>query len=205
MKKTILLIILGLCTFYSCKKKNEKAEQTITIPKTEAIYASEKANKHLNFDKEFNEYEFLGVKEAQKFSASEIDFVVKENDFEYNKTADFDYFTIKTFDIGDTNFKVILYATFGENDIKVANIQLNSYRSGVQVDALLLDCRFEFETEYYRNFVIKNDNSIEIQKIAVDKLKYNAKGDIIGKREVNDTLIDAVTYKINPLGNFLKI
>jgi len=211
MKKTVLLIIIGLCTFYSCKKTNEKADQISTPPSTKPItikkeiYSSADAKSYLNFDREFNEYKIVGVKDPQKFSSDELSFVVKENDFDYNKSDDFDYYTIKTFDLDDTNFKVIVYTTFGENDTKVANIQLNSYRSGTQVDALLLDCRFEFETEYYRNFVIKNDKTFEIKKIAVDKLLYNAKGDITGKREVNDTLVDVVTYKVNPLGTFLKL
>ncbi|TDD96951.1 hypothetical protein [Flavobacterium cellulosilyticum] len=207
MKKNFLLIIIGLCTLFSCKKTSEKAETISTSihAKKKEIYTSADTKSYLDFDKEFNEYKIAAVKDPQKFSTEEMAFEVKENDFNFTKSDHFDYYTIKSFDLGDTNFKVILYSTFGENDSKVANIQLNSYRSGVQVDALLLDSRFEFETEYYRNFVIKNDKTIEIKKMSVDKLLYNVKGDIIGNRKVNDTLIDVVSYKVNPKGEFLKL
>lgn len=207
MKKAILLIALGLFSFYSCKKNTNEAVQKspeTTAPKVE-LYSSAEVKSYLNFDKEFNEYEIVEVKDPQKFSAKELAFTVKENEFDYNKSKDFDYYIIKTFDLGDVNFKVILYNSFGENDIKVVNIQLNSYRSGAMLDALLLDCRFEFETEYYRNFVIKNDRTIEIKKIEVDKLEYNKKGDIIGNRKVNDTIVTNVMYKINPQGTFIPL
>ena len=206
MKKTILLLILGIGIFFSCKKENEKTEQTNSTPsQIKDIYSTADTEEYLNFDKEMNEYAIVGLNDSQKFSAEEISFAVKENDFEYNKSDDFDYYTIKTFDLGEINYKVIVYNSYGENDSKVLNIQLNSYQSGIQVDALLLDCRFEFETEYYRNFVIKKDQTIEIKKIAVEKLLYNQNADIVGKKEVNDTLVDVVTYKVNPLGNFLKL
>jgi hypothetical protein len=207
MKKTVLLILIGLCTFYSCKKGNEKEEQIDPKlnPTQVEIYSSANAKKYLYFDEEYSEYKIVAVDNPQKFATSEIGFVVKENDFDYNKSDDFDYYTIKSFELGETHFKVILYSAFGENDAKVANVQLNSYKGDVQVDALLLDCRFEFETEYYRDFVIKNDQTIAIRKIAVDKLLYSPNGDIIGKREVNDTLVDVVKYKIDPQGTFIKL
>jgi hypothetical protein len=59
------------------------------------------------------------------------------------------------FNFDKVTYKVIAYTTYGENDSKIVNIQLNSYVASVQTDALLLDNRFTFETEYYRQFSIK--------------------------------------------------
>lgn len=205
MKKYIFSIIIALCILFSCKNTNENSEKTNAISSTdnEVIYTSANTLGYLEFEKEFNEYKIVGVKNAQNFSTNEMDFLLKENEFNFSKSDEFSYYTIKTFDIEQTNFKVIIYTTYGENGSKVVNVQLNSYQSGAQVDALLLDCRFEFETEYYRNFVIKKDKTVEIKKIAVDKLLYNEDGDIIGNREVNDTLVTIVKYKIDPSGKFL--
>lgn len=207
MKKTVLLLIIGMCIFFSCKKENEKTEQNSETSSTtkDEIYSTADTKGYLNFDKELNEYTIVGLKDPQKFSTDEISFAIKENDFEYNKSDDFDFYTIKSFDLGDINYKIIAYNSYGENDAKVLNIQLNSYQSGVPVDGLLLDCRFEFETEYYRNFVINKDKTIVIKKIKVEKLLYNENSDIIGKKEINDTLIDVVRYIVNPLGNFSKL
>ena len=68
-----------------------------------------------------------------------------------------------------------------------------------------MDCRFTFETEYYRNFTIQTDKTIAIKKIAIESLEFNDKGDIIGNKKVNDTLTEVVKYKIDPQGNFIKL
>jgi nucleoside recognition membrane protein YjiH len=56
------------------------------------------------------------------------------------------------------------YHSYGENDSKVANAQLNSYM-GKQVDAILLDSRFTAETEYYREFTLTKNGMIILKSI----------------------------------------
>ena len=133
-----------------------------------------------------------------------ISFPLKENEFNFTKSADFKYYTATTFDLDKTNCKVIAYTTYGDNDSKVLNIQLNSYQSGKQIDALLLDCRFTFETEYYTNFSIKENGTITLKKLAIESLLFNDEGDIIGKKTITDTTTVTVQYKMNAAGHFIK-
>lgn len=205
MKKLILSLIIIVSLFFSCKKTDDTSElnNSDSITNKEALYTTANTLGYLEFDKEFNEYKIIGIKEAQKFTSSEMEFKLKENEFEVSKSEDLGYYTIHTFDIDKTNFKVILYSSYGDNDSNVVNIQLNSYQSGVQVDALLLDCRLVFETEYYRDFSINKDKTIEIKKMAIDKYEHNENGDIIGDKAVSDTLVTVAKYKIDDLGKFI--
>jgi hypothetical protein len=204
MKKIVFLILI--LAFFSCKKDAEKSiDTTIKTTKTDSIiYSSNEFQPHLKFNSEFCEYQITGLDNPKEFTSKELSFPLKENEFEYNKSADFKYFTPSTFDLDKINCKVIAYTSYGENDSTVLNIQLNSYLAGVQIDALLLDCRFTFETEYYRNFSIKKSGTIIIKKLAIDSLLYNNEGDIIGKKAVNDTTTEVVQYKINTMGHFVK-
>ena len=203
MKKITLLLLLILSI--SCKKTAENSE-TITEIKPELfLYNSKEIAPFIKFNTQFSEYEIQGLDKPQKFTATELNEIIKENEFEYSKSNDFNYFTTKIFDIDKINYKVIVYNTYGENDSKILNVQLNSYLAGNQIDALLLDCRFTFETEYYREFVINKDKTINIKKISIEKLLYNEDGDIIGVKDVNDTIIDPVKYKMDSTGKFLKI
>lgn len=93
------------------------------------------------------------------------------------------YYTTTSFNYNTVAYKVSAYTSYGENDSKVVNIQLNSYLFNIQIDALLLDCRFTFETEYYRQFSIKKDGTIAIKKLATDGSAYDDKGDIIGQKK----------------------
>lgn len=190
--------------FISCKKDTKEAatKEENTNQATIAI-SSKNLDSYLKFDPELVEYDITGLDKAEKFSSTALSFPIKENDFDYAKSTDFDYFTAKSFEIAANTFKIILFNTYGENDAKILNIQLNSYNGGKLVDALLLDCRFTFETEYYRNFKI-DGNTIEIKKISVDKLDFNDNGDIIGNKKVNDTLTEVVKYQINDKGLFIK-
>lgn len=190
--------------FISCKNDTKEAatKEENTNQATIAI-SSKNLDSYLKLDPELVEYDITGLDKAEKFSSTALSFPIKENDFDYAKSTDFDYFTAKSFEIAANTFKIILFNTYGENDAKILNIQLNSYNGGKLVDALLLDCRFTFETEYYRNFKI-DGNTIEIKKISVDKLDFNDNGDIIGNKKVNDTLTEVVKYQINDKGLFIK-
>ncbi|WP_418262704.1 hypothetical protein [Flavobacterium faecale] len=204
--KNIIFLIATLLLF-SCKKE-VKEKNGLDKPKKSSdslVYSSTALQPHLKFNSEYSEYELTGLKNSSTFTSKDINFPVKENDFNYNKSNDFDYYTISNFDIDKVHYKIIAYNSYGENDSKVLNVQLNSYISDKQIDALLLDCRFTFETEYYRLFKIKNNSTIDIKKIAVDSLLYNEEGDIIGKKTVNDTTIETVQYQIKKTGHFIKL
>lgn len=205
MKKITLLFLLILS--FSCKKTSENAETIIEaeVKNQDFIYKYTETAPYIKFNTQFSEYEIEGLENPQKFSTTELNEVIKENEFEFTKSDAFKYYVAKTFDIDKVNYKVIIYNTYGENDSKVLNIQLNSYLAGTPIDALLLDCRFTFETEYYRNFVINKDKTIDIKKIAVEKLLYNDDGDIVGVKNVNDTISLPIKYKMDPSGKFLKI
>jgi hypothetical protein len=202
MKKITLLTLL-MFAFFSCKKEVQKSKKTVNSQAL--IYSSKAINPFLKYNSEHNDYQIIGLNKPEKFNKEELYFPLQGNDFNYTKSDTFDYFTATTFDLNKINYKVIIYNTYGENDIKVLNVQLNSYLdSGEQIDALLLDCRFTFETIYYNDFSIKKNGIIEIKKIAVENLEYNDEGDIIGNKTINDTVTELVKYKINPTGHFIK-
>ncbi|NRT15635.1 hypothetical protein HNP99_001992 [Flavobacterium sp. 28A] len=204
MKKAALLLLL--IVVFSCKKEGEKSTNTKTeIAKTDSIvYNTNDFQPHLKLEDEFSEFELTGLKNPEKFTAVELTYPIKENEFDFKKSADFDYFTVNDFNVDKTKCKIIAFSSYGENDSKIVNLQLNSYQSGEQKDALLLDCRFTFETEYYRNFEIKKDGTVIIKKIAVNGLLYNNEGDITGEKAVNDTTTEVVKYKMNANGQFVK-
>ncbi len=205
MKKIVFLLVVAV--FLSCKKDNDrpKVSKEAKQDTTSIIYNSKAIEPYLELDLEQIEYKIVGLKNNQKFTAEEIKFPIKGNDFDFSKSPTLDYYIVHSFNIDATNYKILAYNSYGENDSKVLNVQLNSYVSGLQKDALLLDCRFTFETEYYRNFTINSDHTIEIKKIAVESLIFNEAGDIIGKKEANDTITEVVKYKMNPLGDFTKL
>ncbi|WPR73019.1 hypothetical protein SLW70_07840 [Flavobacterium sp. NG2] len=205
MKKIAFLMTLAV--FFSCKKETEKPiiSKEVKQDTTTLIYDSKAIAPYFKFDEELIEYKIVGLKDNQKFTPDEITFPLKENDFDYIKSPSFDYYLVHTFDIDTIHYKVLAYNSYGENDAKVLNVQLNSYVSGKQKDALLLDCRFTFETEYYRNFTIRSNRTIEIKKVAVESLIFNEAGDIIGNKKVNDTISEVVKYKMNPSGKFTKM
>lgn len=204
MKKITLFIVLVVV--FSCKKE---ATTPIVLEKTKPntdsiIYSSANIKPHLKFNSEYSEYELIKLKNPQSFSQQELNYPVKEHEFEFNKSTDFQYYTTSSFNFDQVTYKVIAYTTYGENDSKIVNIQLNSYVASAQTDALLLDSRFIFETEYYRQFSIKKDGTIAIKKLAINGLEYDEEGDIVGQKKVKDTTITLMQYKMNPTGKFTK-
>lgn len=130
---------------------------------------------------------------------------IKENEFDIKPKDENIYYEIETFKFSETNKgKLILYNTFGENDIKILNVQLNSYVNNILVDKLLLDCRFSFETQYFRTFKIDQEKNIEIIKFSINSLEYNESGDIIGEKKNADTIKVKVDYDIDAKGYFIK-
>ena len=206
MKKFIFFIlILIVC---SCKKEDSKTTVLPTATSTQVntiIYSSKSFELHLNFNTELSEYELINLTNPESFTDLELSYPIRENDFEFDKTEDFKYYTPFSFDFEDVAYKLIAYHSYGENDLQVVNMQLNSYLEGKQIDALLVDCRFTFETEYYREFTIAKDGVITIKKIAIDGLNYNNDGDILGEKTVKDTTAETVRYKLSTKGIFVKM
>ncbi|OCB76114.1 hypothetical protein [Flavobacterium crassostreae] len=204
MKKILFLALM--VTLICCKKEveseNKSNQKEIAKSKDTTNISSKDLNPYLKLNPELFEYEIIGIPEMHRFTDAEILFPLKENDFDYTKSKDFNYYTAKEFVVEGNQLKIIIFNTYGENDSKVLNVQLNSYRANQLKDALLLDCRFTFETEYYRNFSIKNDR-IEITKISVESLLFNEDGDIVGEKKTKDTLSSVVRYKLDSKGMFV--
>ncbi|MDG2432706.1 hypothetical protein [Flavobacterium sp.] len=208
MKKiTFLILVLVVC---ACKKEDSNTAIPApppmqSLPATNFIYSSKSLEKHIKFNSELSQYELVQLENPQSFSITELNFPVKENEFEYNKSKDFKFYTPFNFEKDKIEYKVITYHSYGENDTKVLNVQLNSYSDGKPIDALLLDCRFVFETEYYREFSIKEDGTILIKKVTINGLNYDDDGNIIGTKAVKDTTTENLNYKLNSTGSFTKI
>ena len=206
MKKiTFFILLLIVC---SCKKEentNSVPPSVKSVAENTTIYSSKSLEQYIKFNTEFSEYELVNLENPQSFSTTELSFPIKENEFEYNKSKDFKFYTPFTFEKDKIEYKVIAYHSYGENDTKVLNVQLNSFYGRKTIDALLLDCRFVFETEYYRQFSIKEDGTILIKKVAVNGLNYDDNGNIIGTKAVKDTTIENLKYKLSSTGSFTKI
>lgn len=214
MKNITCLIVL--VSMFSCKenklknenqliKNNEIKNESIMNNNDNIQYTTEDIKKYFTFNKNTNQYTINVNSLSKKFISNEISFPLKENDYDIKISQDIDYFDIHNFNLSNFKYRIIIYNSYGENDSKVLNIQLNSYdENNKLIDKLLLDSRFTFEIEYFRNFIINNDRTIEIKKFSIDKLLYNESGDIIGEKEDYDTVVDLVNYKIDNSGKFLK-
>lgn len=200
---------------FSCAQSNEKIEthqENITIQKLHKIndrfpYTDEDVRQFYTYDTETGLYE-VNVSNSQwtSFKLNEVAIPLKENDFDLQQTVDTKYTVLETLEFSSPlSCKVIMYNTIGDNDTEVLNIQLNSYLNGNLRDQLLLDSRFTFETEYFRTFEIQEDQKIRIHKFSVNNLEFNDVGDIVGEKEVSDTLKVTVDYKLMNDGIFKKL
>ena len=89
------------------------------------------------------------------------------------------------------------------NDVIGRESLLNEYiKDNLKISRF--HCRFIFETEYYRTFIIDADKKIEIVKHTVDNLEYKEAGDIIGEKELADSTKIKVNYTLDPSGKFIK-
>ncbi|EJL74231.1 hypothetical protein [Chryseobacterium populi] len=209
--------IIMLVFSYSCKKvapKQEESNHELTIAdstntmKNNLPYTSDNIKQYYKYNVDSISYvvnsQYKGLVSGN-FNEKNKFVPLKENDFEIQQEPKYKYYILETFKFSDTNtVKLIIYNSFGENDSKILNVQLNSYLNSDLVDQLLLDCRFTFETEYFRTFKIDADKNIEIVKYSVDKLEYNETGDIIGEKKSADSTKLKVNYIIDPAGKFIK-
>ena len=68
--------------------------------------------------------------------------------------------------------------------------QLNSYKQGKPIDALLLELNFTFEIAYSSRYIVDN-KSIRMDQYAINGLQCSEDGDIIGTKEVPDSTVRA--------------
>jgi len=217
MKKSTLFIIsyCMLNSLNSCKKdnnnqigNNQYEKISKKIMKDNLPFTSENIKNFYKIDEDSISYIINNSnRQINIIKGDEMDksIAIKENEFDIKPKDENIYYEIETFKFSETNTgKLILYNTFGENDIKILNVQLNSYVNNILVDKLLLDCRFSFETQYFRTFKINKEKNIEIIKLSINSLEYNEAGDIIGEKQNADTIKVKVDYDIDAKGYFIK-
>lgn len=204
--KLVYILILCMFIFYNCKDNPVKPSVEKQNLENNLPYTSEQIKKYYRFNNDESAY-ILDIKDnLLNFTQNEINISIKENDFDIKPNTKSKYLNVEAFNFSNNNScKLILYNTYGENDIQVLSVQLNSYKGNLLIDQLLLDNRFTFETEYYRTFTINKDGTIKIKKYSVDNLEYNESGDIIGKKQKPEITETIVEYKIDNDGKFVKI
>lgn len=212
MKYFIICVAIFL---FSCTSNNEKtgthqdnnASQNSSKLNVKFPYTEKDVRKFYNYDTETGLYEMKN-KESKwtNFELNELDFPIKENEFSIHPTVQDKFAVVDTLNFSSSLIsKVVIYNTLGDNDSPILNVQLNSYLNGNLKDQLLLDSRFTFETEYFRTFEIQEDQKITIHKFSVNHLEFNDAGDIVGEKEVSDTLKVTVDYKLMNDGIFKKL
>lgn len=141
-----------------------------------------------------------------EFTQKNINISVKEAGIDSKFKVGEKYYLIEKINLSKEIFlELIIFNTRGENDMKVLNIQLNSFFNNHLVDQILLDNRFTFETEYYRNFKIDENGQITIQKFTIAALEFSENGDIMRKKDHPDTSTVKLSYYINKNGMFKKL
>ncbi|WDF57198.1 hypothetical protein [Mucilaginibacter sp. KACC 22063] len=130
----------------------------------------------------------------------------QESPFGYEIKPGGRYLTAARFQLSGTDCKIIVYNVTGENDSPVLNIQLNSYnKEGQLQDALLLDSRFIFEVEYYRDFRIEETGIIKLKLHQIEHYTYNEQGDITGYIKDPQVESSSVTYQLQADRKFRKV
>ncbi|MFD0793646.1 hypothetical protein ACFQZX_08455 [Mucilaginibacter litoreus] len=157
-------------------------------------------------DKETGKYTLVIPKGYTLKTYADTGIAFKESPFGYEIKPGDRYLTADQFQLAGMNCKIIVYNVTGENDRPILNIQLNSYnKQGQLQDVLLLDSRFTFEVEYYRDFSIEKSGIIKLKSNQIEHYTYNEQGDITGY--INDPQVEssAATYQLQADGKFRKI
>lgn len=138
------------------------------------------------------------------FSTKEKEIRPKGNMYGYViNVIDGRYYTVaKHRDKCGYDYKLIVYNIDGENNTEILVSQINSYRKGSLVDALVLEMNFTFETEYFARYTV-NDSIIKIDRYEINGILYTEDGGIIGEKMVTDTIVNHSIYKIKD-GRFVK-
>lgn len=144
------------------------------------------------------------MKFVTPFSIKEKELRPKGETYGYaTNSNDGRYYTVaKHKDRYGYDYRLITYNIEGENDTEILVSQLNSYQQGTLIDALVLELKFVFGTEYSTHYII-NDSVIKIDRYETNGILYTADGDVIGTKDIPDTVIYQSIYKIKD-GRFLK-
>jgi len=108
-------------------------------------------------------------KRSVRFTEQEASIPIQGDHFGIDEvTTNLSYVEVGHFNIGNNQYKVIVYNRVGEADTPLFNIQINSYNAnGVLIDALLLDSQFSYE-EFKQFSAFRIDpTTIEIDKFVI--------------------------------------
>lgn len=199
--KMIFIFILFVC----CNKE-KKAHNKISIQDTQDNYVLFSSSELAQYY-EVNTHDEINIKEhnnsCYSFGDTLMKMNLKEDDFDFPKGEDYCEIYHHQFNESNT-IQLIIYMAMGENDSQIFQTQLNSYYNNNLMDALLIDCRFEFEVKYFRDFKINNDKSISIIKKWVELFEYDEDYNIIGEKKQREIQSDTVTYFLNDKGIFIE-
>jgi hypothetical protein len=213
MKKiTILLLAIQ---FFACKdaKKRpvevkEKTESSIpaTVPSTSKFpVSSGQFSRYLQKDAETGDFSgnWQGISPVP-FQTSDAVAQVLESDFPARLSPENKYYVVDSFVQHEARCRIIMYPCFIESNVQAINTRLDVLGAdGTIAGSLLLDSRFNSETEYFREFSISSDGEIDIRKYEVAHFEVNENGDIKPKKQP-DTTIRKVTYLLDSSGRFSK-
>lgn len=143
-------------------------------------------------------------KKTVPFSLKERSLPLKGNTCSYAmKSVDGHYYIVATrTDKCGYVYKLITYNIAGENDTEALVVQLNSYKHGIPIDALVLEMNFIFETKHSAQYTVDN-SVVKIDRYEVNDFLYAESGDIIGMKDIPDTVVSRSIYKIKD-GRFIK-
>lgn len=211
----IILIVILSCT-YRTQSNEQRLDSLSTKNKENKIDANFKTitSKDIAsfyyFNNRYGWYEIDTAKFKEKyyFNEQEKKATIKESDFAYFRLKNtYEYYVLDSFKLEKYFYKIIIFQSDGENDTKELQIMLNSYDENQNlIDVILLDHRFTFESEYFREFNIDlNKKSINIKKYEIEHLIYDENSNIIGTKQNPDTMVAIVKYQISKQGNFKKV
>ena len=201
MKKYGLLSVLLLClTACSVPRQAEKAASSNAV-----VWTYQLVEPLLVFDNSVISYRLKPKyrRRAVPFSAAEKALPLKGDTYNYDlNSLDGRYYTVaERKDRNGYDYKLIVYNAGGENDTEILVTQLNSYKQGKPIDALLLELNFTFEIAYSSRYIVDN-KSIRIDQYAINGLQCSEDGDIIGTKEVPDSTVWRLVYHIKD-GQFM--
>lgn len=201
MKKYGLLSVLLLClAACSVPRQAEKAASRNAI-----VWTNQLVEPLLVFDNSVISYRLKPKyrRRAVLFSAAEKALPLKGDTHNYDlNSLDGRYYTVAEHkDRNGYDYKLIVYNAGGDNDTEILVTQLNSYKQGKPIDALLLELNFTFEIAYSSRYIVDN-KSIRIDQYAINGLQCSEDGDIIGTKEVPDSTVWRLVYHIKD-GQFM--
>lgn len=214
MKNIILISIFFI--LISCKK-NEAKVTIENIKVTAVVDTLHSAEQELYSSEDLKKYykcdplegncilEDTLLMKLKDFTNENVLLPIKENDLEGRSVEGYKYFEVRRLHFkSGIEARLIIYNTYGDNDIIKLNAQLNSYKENQLVDQLMIDSRFRFENKYFRSFSILDSGKIVINKFTVETLLFSEDGDIIGDRDVPKIDEEKVTYVLSKEGYFIE-